>query len=205
MSHLLVFLAIFGPGDWIALVMGSITIISGFAVLIYKMGCIMTLIEGMKPDVSKISSIQFNLDAMQPHTAKIPSIEFKVEELWRQKIAKSGSPLVLNDYGKKILKDSNIEEFTTKERVHILEELKNRKPENAFQAQESLIEVLTEYKDKPEYKSYLENASYLSGADIMTILFAAAINIRDSILHELNFKRDDIDSYDPKKKDTQSP
>jgi len=97
-------------------------------------------------------------------------------------------PLILNERGEKILKDSNIEKFfTTKYYDNIVKQVKEKSPENSYQIQEYTIEVLSNFKNKEEYREELEKAAFKSGSDISTILLVAAINIRDKIINDLGF------------------
>lgn len=167
-------------GDWIAIVAISVSVLGTVGWLIYRTGCIVTLVKEMKPSVSKI-----------------PVIETKVDELWRLKTTTSGSPSILNDYGKKILKDSNIAEIILPYHDDIISLVKSKEPSNAYTAQETLIEILEGYINKQELKDKLEEAAYNAGIDVNTLLFVAAINIRDMVIESIGFKRDDIDNHDP--------
>ena len=161
-------------GEWIGL---SGLIISAF-----------TIVFGGGKIFERINNIKKSLDDLKPDINEIPEIRVKVSLLWADRFTKSESPMVLNEKGIKILKDSKIEELTDKYYSQIIEQLKSKKCENAYQAQESLIEIVKNYKNIGECKNHLENAAFLSGVDVDTILFAAAINIRDKAIKELQFE-----------------
>ncbi|MGD2033728.1 MAG: hypothetical protein PVF73_01640 [Bacteroidales bacterium] len=137
---------------------------------------------------------------MTPNVKKIPSIEVKVDELWRLKTTKSGSPSVLNTYGKKILSDSKVADIVSPYYEEIVRLVKEQNPTNPYKVQETLIDVLTEFRNRETIKEELEKAAFSAGSDINTILFVAAIHFRDKVIKELGFNVNEIDQYDPKRK-----
>lgn len=168
------------PGEWIALAVFLFSIASAFAWLIFRSGRTYEAIEDMKPLV-----------------AKIPGMAIKVDLLWSGDVTSSNSPTILNEKGKKILKDSGIREFTDKYFTEIFEQVKKLKPANAYQAQEFTIAVVDSYSENDKCKNDLEIAAFDSGSDVKTILLVAAIDIRDKIIEKLEFKKEDIDRHDP--------
>ena len=62
------------------------------------------------------------------------------------------------------------------------------------------LQRLKTFKEKEECINKLENAAFNTGTHIDTILFVAAINIRDQVIEDLGFKNKDIDIHDPEKK-----
>ncbi|MEK6783772.1 MAG: hypothetical protein AABY93_18880 [Bacteroidota bacterium] len=176
-------------GDWIGILGLAILIGGALTTLIVKSTTLSNTVDYIKTDVG---DMKFNV-------AKISGMEVKVEELWRQKTTQSASPMILNAVGKKIMSDSKIKELTDKYYTDILSSVKDKNPENPFQAQEILINVVKLYKDKDECKLKLEEAAFNSGNNVDTILFVAAIDIRDQIVLDLGFSRDDIDKHDPSK------
>lgn len=181
-------------GNWIAIAAIvlplGVTMVWGFITLVFRSGKIITSIEFMGK----------NVESIQESIKPLPLIEDRVNELWRQRATKSDSPIKLNDFGQKILEESNIGEFTEKYYSAILEKVKVREPANAYQAQEILIDEVSGFKGQGSYSNDLENAAFNSGTDVDTVLLVAAVDVRDKVLKDLGFNRDDIDRHDPKKK-----
>lgn len=169
-----------------------LSIIGSIIYSAFKFGSILNDIGTLKQSSSEITT-----DLRQVIYSH-GQIKVKVDELWRQKTTKSGSPMILNDIGKKIIVDSKISDLTNKFYSEILNSVKSLNPPNPFQAQELLISVVNKFKEKEECKSELETAAFNSGNNVDTVLFVAAIDIRDRIIQDLGFNLDDIDKHDPK-------
>jgi hypothetical protein len=169
----------------------GISIIGYVIYMAFKFGSVTSDIESIKNSVKETNT------TLNKAIFSYGQLQIKVEELWRQKITKSESPMVLNEVGKKILLDSKIDDLTEKYFTEILLKVKSLNPENPYQAQEHLISVLGDFKDREECRNDLENAAFKSGYNVETILFVAALNIRDHIINDLGFNRDDIDKFDP--------
>lgn len=189
MSTFCIFLTSLATADWIGIVGLAVMVIGAIIVLIFQAGGIYNSVNGLK---AEFASLKANVD-------KIPAMEVKVDEMWRFKTTVSASPMVLNDYGKKILKDSEIEKITDKYYADILVKVKALNPKNPFQAQEILIDVVKALGNDPDCQILLQDSAFKSGTNTDTVLFVAAINIRDKIISELGFSKDDIDKHDPKK------
>jgi len=181
-------------GEWIAisavLVAILASIIIPLLILVFRSGGLF----------ERVDNIKDTIDEMKPDVKMIPVIKEKIDVLWATRFTTPGSPLVLTDKGKKVLKDSKIEKFTNEYFNEILEQVKKKNYQNAYQAQEALISIVREYKNKHDCKNKLENAAFIAGVDVDSVLLVAAINIRNRIIKELHFKIDDIDKYDPSKK-----
>lgn len=165
--------------EWIAIISLITPVTIGIGVLIFRLG--------------ELHS------EMQRAFGKIISMDIKVEKMWRERTTVKHSPSVLNKSGQKILDDSNIKEFTDKYFNDIIYKVKKLTPKNAYEAQEFLINVVRDLKNKDSYRDELEESISKSCSDIDTILFVAAINMRDIVIEYLNFKREDIDKFDPQK------
>lgn len=170
-------------GDWIALAVLVASILGTFLVLVFKIGGLHTIIVKMEPLVDKI-----------------PAMEVKVTELWRFRMANNDSPMVLNDKGLIILKESGINELVDLNYHAILSKVRNLSPPNAYQAQETIVMVVKELINDPILKNNIEAGAYKSGVDVETVLFVGALYIRDKILQELNLIPANIDNDDPSKK-----
>ena len=178
-------LAVMTPGNWIALagvILTVFTVIFGGGMLFERIGHIKDELDEIKPDVKMI-----------------PLIKEKVDVLWASRYTEPGSPLVLTDQGKKILMDSNIKDFTTEYYKEILNQLKERNLQNPYQVQEALIAIVRNFKNNELCKSKLENAAFVAGVDVDTVLLVGAVDIRNQIVNDLNMKVEDIDKFDPNK------
>jgi len=176
--------------EWIAIIAVFISIFLPLIALVFRSGRLFERLDFIKDSINEL----------KPDVKEIPIINAKVNILWTDRFTESKSPMILNEKGEKILKDSKIEELTNKYFIQILDQIKQRNPQNAYQAQEILIEVVRNFKDTPECKNKLEEAAFITGVDIDSVLLVAAVNIRDKIIKDLNFERDDIDKYAPKNK-----
>ncbi len=170
------------PGEWISIITIAVIVVGSLFTLIYKTGGLVKLVEGMKP-----------------HVDKIPGMEVKVDELWRLKTTVSNSPSRLNKNGQKILKESNITEILLPFYDEIVKMVKNTNPSNAYKVQEALIDVLKGFQFREKILNQLEQSAFIAGTEVHTILFVAAIHLRDDIITKLGFSIEEIDIHDPKK------
>lgn len=111
----------------------------------------------------------------------------------------SNSPRQLSELGKKVLVDSSIEQTLDPLFDQILEQVKSLNPENPYQAQESLFDVVQSLKSDEGLRSAIENGAFLSGHSPEEVLFVGALNIRDKVIESLGLQVGDIDKHDPAK------
>jgi hypothetical protein len=182
-----IFLAAFSTGEWIAIAALFASIIGPLFVLIFKSGGLYERIDHIKNSIQDI----------KPDVKSIPIINERVTILWADRFTVSNSPMILNDRGIKILKESNIEALTNEYYTEILKQVKELNPQNAYQAQENLIEVIKNLKTVDNCKNKLEEAAFITGVDVDTVLLVAAINIRDKVIKDLKFEIGDIDKFAP--------
>jgi hypothetical protein len=179
----------------------GITILGSIIFVSFRIGGVFNQLTTIK---DSILSIRVDIGEVDSNLNKVifshGQLKVKVDELWRKNTTTSGSPMILNENGKKVLIDSNIKSLTNKYYPEILNQVKSLNPPNPFQAQELLIQIVGKYRDKEECKNELESAAYNSGNNVETVLFVAAIDIRDKIVSDLGFSVDDIDLHDPSKK-----
>ena len=148
----------------------------------------------------RIGNIKEEINELKPDVKMIPLIKERVDVLWADRFTSSNSPVVLNERGLKILKESKIETLTNEYYAEIIMQVKELTPQNAYQAQEILIEVVKNLKNRDNCKAKLEEAAFVTGVDVDTVLLVAAINIRDKIIEDLQFKIGDIDKFAPPNK-----
>ncbi|HZY80608.1 MAG TPA: hypothetical protein VFE50_13875 [Cyclobacteriaceae bacterium] len=171
--------------DWISffgIATGLVTTIGSTIVLAFKMGSLHNEVRAIARDVDDIKS------------RRLPWIEFtiasilaKLNVLWTEHLARSNSPIALNEAGLRALEASNIGEFAKQHYSEILSRVKEAKPLNAYQAQQELIVAVASYGNIEPYKLKLQNAAFASGQDVNSLLFIAALSIRDRVVSDLGF------------------
>jgi len=167
-----------------------VSILGSAAFLIFRTGRIVQSIDSMEETLKDVPKIKYSFGQMT----------VKVDTLWRNHLSKSNSPLILNEAGLRVFETSKISDFTSKYYKDILERVKASGPENPYQAQESLISIVSDYQNLEECKLMLEQAAFNSGYDVNSVLYVGAISIRDKVIRDLGFSVHDIDLHDPKKK-----
>lgn len=115
-------------------------------------------------------------------------------------LAKSSSPRVLTDEGIKVLENSGIKEIVNDMYDSILNEVKKSKPKNPYQAEQAVLDVVSNLKNDPSIKDKIEKGAFESGYFVDSVLFAGGLFIRDRILEDIGFKTSEIDKHVPKKK-----
>lgn len=191
--------------DWIAIGCAFATllaaIIGSTATLAYKLGGRMERLE------SAILRTNDRIDSMDKRVTRLETIferfqetltqlqitmgqmQMKLEVMWQHHLSKSNSPKVLNEAGLKALEASKIGNFVNDQYAQILSEVRNLEPKNAYQGQEVLINVVNRFKHEAYCVDMLQEAAFASGYDIDSLLFVAALSIRDRVIADLGFVR----------------
>lgn len=101
---------------------------------------------------------------------------------------KPGSPLVLTDYGKKLVKESGFFDiFQGENKTKIVNAVKAHNPQTNYDIQEYSKDVLLhDFIDDPMMKPIKEYA-FKKSTNIKIILEAAALVVRDKVMEELKF------------------
>ena len=174
-------------GEWIALAAVFISIIVPLVILVFRSGGLF----------ERVSNIKDAIDEIRPDVRMIPVVKERVDVLWTLRFVSAGSPKILTEKGKQVLRDSKIEDFTTEYYSDIINQVKERNLQNPYQVQEALIEIVGNYKNKEICKNNFENAAFITCVDVDSILLVAAINIRDKVFCDLGMKFEDVDKFDP--------
>ncbi|MCX6716739.1 MAG: hypothetical protein NTV72_02360 [Candidatus Taylorbacteria bacterium] len=133
-------------------------------------------------------------ESLQEIREKFFVFESRVSDLWKDKLAPSGSPRQLNERGREILEQSGIKEIIEIKEEKIIELIKAKNPKTAFDAEKILLDIIAELPNHcPEIMDSLKNGAFRVGADIPALLFVAGIDLRDKIFPSLGFKIEDID------------
>ncbi|MEJ0029531.1 MAG: hypothetical protein WDO15_03830 [Bacteroidota bacterium] len=138
-----------------------------------------TLVETVAVMKNDITEIRIELAEMRG----------KLEILWKVHVSQSNSPISLNDVGRDILAKTNIGAFAEQHYPEILSKVRSFTPGNAYQAQEVLISIVGRYKREHEYRLMLQEIAFSSGYDIDSLLFVAALSIRDRVISDLGLAR----------------
>ncbi len=133
------------------------------------------------------------LDRTEKIGDDVADIKPKVSILWKLQFAESHSPLALNEKGKDILNKSGIKELVDKYLLQLIESIKEKNPQNAYQIQEFAKEVMSNIKINPEILPQLQKGAFDTGVDVDSVLLVGSFYLRDLSLPKFNFKLEDID------------
>lgn len=171
--------------DWIAIIGIAtglmVTTISGFLLLAFRIGAVNEKIIRME---STLKSVEQEIPLIKLTIAHMLG---RLDVLWHTHLARSYSPIALNEAGLRALETSNIGAFTEAVYSEIFTRVKAKNPQNAYQAQEALISIVSSYQNDEEYRLKLEEAAYASGHDVNSLLFVGALAIRDRVISDLGF------------------
>lgn len=133
-----------------------------------------------------MAQMEVKLEVMQ---VKLEVVQVKLEFLWNHHLGVSRSPMVLNETGLRLLEKSRIDQFADEHYAEIVSKVRAAGPQNAYQAQQTLISVLSSYQHVEAYRTKLEETAFASGSDLNSLLFVAALTIRDRVIEDLGFNR----------------
>ncbi len=167
--------------DSIAIVGLFVTTIGGMLVLAFYMGSVHREVKTIARNLERV------IDDVSILKLTVGQMLIKVEVLWHHHFAKSNSPIALNEAGLRLLGTSKIGEFASQRYNEVIIKIRELNPKNAYQAQEALISVMTGFKNNSEYNFQLQETAFSSGSDVDSLLFVAALTIRDRVILELGF------------------
>ena len=194
-----------GTGEWIGVAGIVVTVLIALFAAIYKAG----KKEGGK--AQRLTNVENDIkDNIKPElkslrdtlTENTKEVRAKLEEILRamtlKQVSQSESPRALNDFGKKVLGESEIRRIIEPKLPQIVESVRTNNPENAYQVQELVLDIVQELKDNTEVRNAVEQAAYKSGVSVEMVLLVGGIDIRNRVLEELGMNPGDIDSSKPK-------
>jgi hypothetical protein len=112
----------------------------------------------------------------------------------------SGSPLKLTEVGEKILNESGIKEAADTSRENLLEAIKGKHPESAYDVQKITRHIFQNIAWSPHVVKSIKEYSYQSGQwGLSDILDVGAIYFRDIALKEFGYEVKDVDASDPER------
>jgi len=170
----------------IPVLIGAVVFLVGIGV---AWGALKTLVNGIKDVLEKNV-----LPDLKDVRERFGRIEDRVETLWKDKLAPANSPRQLNDKGNNILHNSGIKEIVDEKRTTLLELVKAKNVNNAYDAEIAIENVMTELpKHCPDTLDRLKDGAFRVGADIGGLLFVGSIYLRNQIFPDLGFNLDDLD------------
>ena len=175
--------------DWITIwgiAIGLFVTTIGSALLLsFKIGGLHEKVISMEKIFQRIPRIEGTIVQIQ---VKMTEMQVKLDLLWLHHLSWSRSPRVLNEAGLRLLEASNIDRFVEHYYGDILEKVRAARPENAYQAQQALISIVSDYQNIEECRLKLQETAFTTGSDVNSLLFVGALTIRDKIVSELKFK-----------------
>ncbi len=112
----------------------------------------------------------------------------KLDILWDDRVAPNHSPRQLNAKGIAILNGSGIKEVVDAKRVELLALVRERKPQNAYDAERAILDVVKELPARePAIIDSLKYGAFKTGAAIEELLLVGGIYLRNLILPDLGF------------------
>lgn len=139
------------------------------------------------------------IDDLKEIRGRFDIVESRVSDLWADKFATAKSPRQLNDRGSAILEESGIREIVDKKRDQLLKLVKEKEPNNAYDAELAIMDVMNNLpKNCPDIVDDLKRGAFKVGVDIDALLFVGSIYLRNQIFKDLGFGLDDLDRPQPK-------
>jgi hypothetical protein len=115
-------------------------------------------------------------------------LEDRVDSLWKDKLAPARSPRVLNARGRKILRESGIQEIVEGKRQELERMLRMSHPATAYDAERlAILAVMGLPNRSPEIVSKLKEGAFRVGAEMDSVLFVGGLYFRDTALPKLGF------------------
>lgn len=194
------------PTSWVSENLGTITItiISSLIIFAFFLGGINKSIISLNKSVKDIPSMQSDIEAnkktagisdktLEKIDDKIDKMIDRFDKIILSSISRANSPIRLNESGTRILKQSKIADVIQEKYKSIVEQVKAKDPQNAYQTQEVLFDVVAGLGKDETLIEKLENGAFLSGSDVSTVLYAGAIDIRDQVVKDMGYMMWDID------------
>lgn len=172
---------------------GMLESIIGILVFVFSIGVAWGVVKTKLTAIS--DDIKNNITpSLKDVRERLVGVETKVNALWKDRIAPQHSPRQLNEVGKIILNESGIKEIVDKKRDELLKIVKERNPDNPYDAEQFILSAMQELpKHCPDMIGDLKKGAFKTGADIESVLFVGAIYLRNLIFPELGFSLGDLD------------
>jgi len=122
-------------------------------------------------------------------------VEERVKTLWKDEVAPAHSPRRLNERGTNILNGSGVKDIIDEKKNGLLAVLKEKKLKNPYDAEQCILQVVSDFKKDNDVVEKLKIGAFSVGADIDTVLLVGGLYLRDLIFPDLGFSTDQIDQY----------
>jgi hypothetical protein len=123
-------------------------------------------------------------------------VEERVNTMWGRNVATSNSPRQLNEYGKKVLKESGIKEIIDEKKDTLLPLVQAKGAKNAYDAEQAVLSVVEKLPEHcPDVVDRLKTGAFNAGATLDTVFLVGGLYLRDLIFPALGFSLDSIDTH----------
>ncbi len=184
--------------DIIALIAIGVVVLGGIITLIYKIGM---NVSKMRETHRRVGNVEEDVGEIKGDVksllVKTEGWGVKIDTLWDKRFTISNSPRVLNEFGKKALADSGINDIIDVRYDEILTKVQGMNPANAYQAEICVIKVVNDLNQEAGLILTLQDCAFKAGLDVDSLLLVGAIYIRDRILGALNYQTAVINSHQP--------
>lgn len=187
--------------DWptVGVVVTVVAVLLGGATFIvskiFNLGKVSNRLEVVESEVKKIDdAINSTKDTI---TKRIDDLMILMTQ---SNLTVAHSPRQLSTEGIRIFESSGIKPIVEQYFDEIVEKVKERKPENAYQAEKAILDVVNGLIGEDDVKNFVEKGAFNSGSTVEIVLFVAGIFIRDKVLSEIGLRPEQIDQYNSDKK-----
>lgn len=170
---------------------GTVQAALGVAVVLIGMGVAWGTLKTLVSSIKKTLDEEIKPD-LKNVRERFMIVEDRVETIWQERVLIAHSPRKLTTRGNQILNESGIKEIIDSNKAKLFEVVKERRVTNAYDAEQTILEVVRELPQHVEIGGLKDNA-FKVGTDIDTILLVGGIYLRDLIFPDLGFSLDDID------------
>lgn len=147
---------------------------------------------------TKVVNIDKDVDEIKKDTkaftSDIAAIKTIVYREYQSKYAKQNSPRQLTEKGLHVLEKSGIRDVIDANKIELIEKLKARKPETAYDAENCVLEIVSDFvKSNEQLLNTIKEKTFTLGETVDIVLFVGGIYFRDYALPEIGFNVVDID------------
>lgn len=140
--------------------------------------------------IAKLNENNQRIDILSAHMDKrIEQLNRRIDKVLvavvQKNATEANSPRQLNDEGKRILRESKIDQIVNEHFEQIVDIVRSNEPENAYQVEQFVVEAVQAIGDDPDIRPRVEEGAFQSGSLVVTVLYVGAIYIRDRVLEEL--------------------
>jgi hypothetical protein len=174
-------------GVFVAIIIPGLGLVVTAMFAYFRLGAVEKAIDNdIKPDIKSLrSKIDKSNTDLAGRIDKVHGILLSLK-LDQSGAVENNSPRVLTEKGERILEESGIKEIVEDKLGDIITTVKDRKPENAYRAEQCIIEYVRELAKDKDLKERIETGAFNSGTTVDVVLFVGAIYIRDQVLAALD-------------------